>query len=130
MALEILPGLERFLRRGLDRDLAEIIAVGESPFFECQFMREALLRQFPAQHANLAQNMERPEIDPPLVELAQEALLALREELGDRPLSLRDFIDLIALLHHRQRRRADHPVADTISFQFESLQLLPLLRNL
>jgi hypothetical protein len=84
-------------------------------------MREALLRQFPAQHANRAQDMERPEIDPTLVELAQEALLVLREELGDRPLSLRDFIDLIAPLDYRKRRRADHPVADTISFQFEPL---------
>ena len=112
--VEVLHGLGRIFRRRLDRDFDEFLAVGQPPFLERQFVREALRRELPAQHANRAKDVQRTKIDAAFVELAEESLLVLRKELLDRPLALRDVSYLVTFLKHRERCRADHPVADTI----------------
>jgi hypothetical protein len=79
MLVKFLLSLRRFLRRHFDRDLDQVVAVGESPFFQSQLMGKVFVPELLTQHANWAHYAESSEIDRTFVELAQKALLVFGE---------------------------------------------------
>src|SRR5215471_966418 len=126
MRVELLSGLERFVRRRFDRDLDQILAVGKSPLFDGQLMRKSRVLWLPAQHSNWAHDAQFSKIERTLVELAQEALLVVGEQLADGAPSLCGLVDFAAPLQIRKGRGANHMVADPIGLQFKPFQALPI----